>query len=280
MKTTTTALATHLTQEVTRLVTCWRVRRKDGVVLGFTTHDRALEVEGLVYRPSSAFTPTAIADSNRFNVDNLDVTGVLSSAAITEPDLRSGLYDGAEVRIFLVDWADPDGGTVELRQGWIGEVTLKDGVFVAEVRGLMQALQHTFGAAYSPECRADLGDSQCKVNLSAFTLQGTVATVTDHRRFTASPLGKADDWFAYGLLRWLTGDNAGRAVEVKAQTGDAFELWDAMASDIAVGDLFTVHAGCDKRFSTCKTKFANAINFRGEPHMPGADAVLDYPGVR
>lgn len=279
MKTTTTALAAHLTEDVTRLAACWRVRRQDGVVLGFTTHDRALTVGGLSYRPSSAFTPTAIADTNRFNVDNLDVTGVLSASVIAEADLRAGRYDGAEVEIFLVDWADPDGGKISLRSGWIGEVTVKDGAFVAEVRGLMQAFQQTFGAAYSPECRADFGDGRCKVDISAFAVQGTVASVTDRRQFTANTLGKADDWFVYGLLRWLTGNNAGRAVEVKAQTGDAFELWDAMTADIAAGDIFVVRAGCDKRFATCKTKFANAINFRGEPHVPGADAVLDYPGV-
>ncbi len=279
MKTTTTALQTHLSEDVTRFAACWRVRRQDGVLMGFTTHDQPLTVDSVTYRPSSAFTPTAIADSNRLSVDNLDVTGVLSAAAITEEDLRAGRYDGAEVEVFLVDWADPAGGAIELRKGWIGEVTVKDGAFVAEVRGLMQALQQDFGAAYSAECRADLGDAQCKVDLSAFTVQGTVAAVTDRRQFTANALSEADDWFTYGLLRWLTGGNAGRAVEVKGQSGDVFDLWDAMAADIAAGDIFSVSAGCDKRFATCKAKFSNAVNFRGEPHVPGADAVLDYPGI-
>ncbi len=49
-----------------------------------------------------------------------------------------------------------------------------------------------------------------------------------------------------------------------------------MAGDIAAGDTFAVTAGCDKLFSTCQAKFANGVNFRGFPHMPGNDFVLSY----
>jgi uncharacterized phage protein (TIGR02218 family) len=280
MKTTTPALAAHITQDVTRLATCWRVRRQDGAVLGFTTHDKPLEVDGAIYRPSSGFTPTSVAESNRLNVDNLDVAGVLSDSAITEVDLAAGRYDQAEVEIFMVDWADPAGGRIWLRKGWIGEVTARDGAFVAEVRGLMAPLQHAALAHYSAECRAGLGDAQCKVDLSAFTSEDRVAAVTDNRIFTTNPLGLADGWFDYGVLRWLSGANAGLRAEVKSQTGDVIELRDAMTAEIAAGDLFRLSAGCDKRFATCKAKFANAVNFRGEPHVPGTDAVLDYPGIR
>ena len=43
------------------------------------------------------------------------------------------------------------------------------------------------------------------------------------------------------------------------------------------GDELTVTAGCDRRFSTCRAKFANAVNFRGFPHIPGNDFVLKAP---
>ena len=46
---------------------------------------------------------------------------------------------------------------------------------------------------------------------------------------------------------------------------------------IAAGDTFAVTAGCDKQFATCRAKFANAVNFRGFPHMPGNDFVAAYP---
>ena len=50
-----------------------------------------------------------------------------------------------------------------------------------------------------------------------------------------------------------------------------------MAQPIAVGDAFTVTAGCDKLFATCQSRFSNSANFRGFPHIPGNDFVVSYP---
>ena len=50
-----------------------------------------------------------------------------------------------------------------------------------------------------------------------------------------------------------------------------------MPRPVVPGDGFVVTAGCDKRFTTCRDKFANVANFRGFPQMPGTDAVLGYP---
>ena len=70
-------------------------------------------------------------------------------------------------------------------------------------------------------------------------------------------------------------------MEVKAHgvnTGTAsIALWQSMAADVAVDDVFEIAVGCDKTLATCKAKFNNAINFRGMPHMPGNDFVLSYP---
>jgi uncharacterized phage protein (TIGR02218 family) len=40
---------------------------------------------------------------------------------------------------------------------------------------------------------------------------------------------------------------------------------------VRVGDRIELREGCDKRLSTCATRFANVANFRGEPHVPGND---------
>ncbi|MBW7836858.1 MAG: DUF2163 domain-containing protein [Sphingomonadales bacterium] len=280
MRTISAALAAHLSAEVTTLAMCFAVRRRDGVRLGFTTADQALEIDGARYLPGAGLTPSDIAASRQMNVDEMEVVGVLSAHSISDNDLRAGLYDFAEVEIFLVNWASPSDGRVTLLRGWLGEATLKNGAFVAEVRGLAQSLQQTFGEVYSPECRADLGDARCRADLSAVTVTATVATAGTTRAFTATALGVADGWYDYGVLRWLTGVNAGRRIEVKRQLGNGIELYDAMPASPQAGDVFSLAAGCDKRFATCKTKFANAANFRGEPHVPGIDSLLDYPGLR
>jgi uncharacterized phage protein (TIGR02218 family) len=164
MKSVSTALATHLAGEVTTLATCWRITRADGVVFRFTDHDRDLVVEGEAYAASAAYSRTAISNDAGMGVDNLDVEGVFDSAAVTEEELRAGLFDRAEVRIFLVNWAEPSMGNLRLRRGWFGEVVLTEqGVFRTELRGLTQALSQRIGELYSPECRADLGDHRCRV---------------------------------------------------------------------------------------------------------------------
>ena len=167
MKSTSTALAAHLAGPVTTLATCWRITRVDGAEFFFTDHDQDLLFDGHVYKASSGYSRTAIANDASLSVDNLDVEGVFDSAAITEEELRAGLFDQAEVRIFLVNWADPSMGALRMRRGWFGEVVLTEqNVFRTELRGMTQALQQSIGELYSPECRADLGDHRCKVPIN------------------------------------------------------------------------------------------------------------------
>ena len=279
MKSISAELAYHIAGDVTSLATCWRIARRDGVVLGFTTHDRALVIDNVTYRAASGFSPSAIAASNALSVDNLDVAGALSSSAITEADLRDGWFDFAKIEIFQVNWAELTQGKLNLVSGRLGEVSITDHRFTAEIRGLAQSLQQPVGEVYSPECRADLGDERCKVNLASFTLTGSVTATASNRAFTDSARSEANGWFDYGLLTWHTGANAGLSVEVKSFADGVFTLFDAMPGAIAVGDRYSVHAGCDKRVATCKAKFANVLNFRGEPFVPGPDSMLDYPGI-
>ena len=75
----------------------------------------------------------------------------------------AGLYDHAEISVFQVNYTDTGQGVIPLREGWLGEVTFNDGRFVAEIRGLTQRLSQRVGELYSPSCRADLGDTRCKV---------------------------------------------------------------------------------------------------------------------
>jgi len=280
MKNITPALKSHIAGDLQNMATCWLLTRRDGVRLAFSTHDQELRIENLVFQPSNSFLPTHISSSNRLNVDNLDVTSILSSSAISEKDILAGRYDHARIEIFQVNWADPAQGKLYLRVGWIGEITVKDDQFVAEVRGMMQKMQQVVGTLYSPECRVDLGSVYCHVNLEAFSVLGKVTSSSGPRLFYDQDRLEADGWYDYGLLRWVTGANAGKAVEVKTFSGGSFKLYDPMHDLIAAGDIYKVYAGCDKRSVTCKNKFANFENFKGETAIPGNDSLYNYPGLK
>jgi len=283
MKTLPPGLQDHLSSGATTLCWCWKVARGDGLVQGFTDHDAPVVFDGVTYEAASGFTASEVQSSLGLAVDNLTVAGALSSASLNEHDLAAGLYDDADIEIWRVNWQATD-QRVLMRKGNLGQVSRGRTAFQAEVRGLAHKLNQSVGRAYGYSCDADLGDARCTVALAGptFTGAGTVASVIDARRFSVSGLdGYADGWFGGGKLVFSSGANAARAMEVKrhgvAAASVSIELWQAMSEAVAVGDAFTVTAGCDKQFSTCKAKFDNALNFRGFPYMPGNDAVVSYP---
>ena len=283
MKNISPDLQSHLNSGTTTLCWCWKLMRNDGVTLGFTDHDVAVTFDGLTYEAVTGFTATEVQSTLGLAVDNLTVLGALSSATIDDSDLAAGLYDNAAIEIWRVNWTAPD-QRVLMRKGNLGEVKRGKTAFQAEVRGLAHLLNQPVGRAYGYSCDADLGDARCTIDLSdpIYRGVGTVAAMSDPRRFTASGLdGFTDAWFAGGKLTWTSGANGGRAMEVKRHgvvgVRVSIELWQQMSESMAIGDAFVVTAGCDKQFTTCKAKFDNAVNFRGFPYMPGNDAVTSYP---
>lgn len=274
MRTASSNLTAHIAEEVTTLAVCWKLTLTDASVMGFTDHTSDLTISSQLYKAATGFSPTSIETKDRFAVDNLDVAGILDAASITEVDIMAGKYDFAEIEIFMVNVADLTQGIILHRRGWLGEVSLKNGQFVAEVRGLAQKLSQNIVELYSPTCRAVLGDGRCKVNLASFTFAETVNTVTSRQVFISNALTQAAGYFSSGEVVWLTGANAGRRMEIKEFANKQITLVLPMPNNIVVGDTFNAVAGCDKTFSTCITKFNNAVNFRGEPHVPGMDKML------
>lgn len=268
----------HLDGGATTLCWCWQLTRRDGVVQGFTDHDQPLVFDGVAYAPTSGFTASEVQSSLGLAVDNLTVSGALSSATLNEDDLAAGLYDNAAIAIWRVNWLDT-AQRVLMRVGTLGEVTRNGNAFQAEMRGLAQALNQPVGRVFGHLCDADLGDARCTLAIAA--VPGTVATAIDARRFTISGLEAiASGDLTGGKLTFTGGANAGLGIEVKIHRNDGgvtFDLWQAMPEPIAVGDTFTVTAGCDKRFATCHDHFNNVVNFRGFPHIPGNDFVIRYP---
>lgn len=284
-KSVSVALLAHLAGETTSLASLWKVKRQDGTILGFTAHDADIIYndgggDGAVsYLASTGFTPTATETGSDLGVDNLQVTAFLDSDSITEDDLRAGLYDFATIEIRLVNYADLTMGDLKIRKGTLGQVRIQNGLFSAEIRGLSFYFGTVIGQTFGPSCRADLGDAACTVNLSPLMQTGSVNTVTDSREFIpAAGLSPASaGYFDDGVLIWTSGANSGSKMEVGSWDGTSFVLFESMPKTIAPGDTFTVEPGCNRTAADCLNKFNNIVNFRGEPFIPGTDAILNYP---
>ena len=272
-------LESHFEGGMTTLATCWRITRQDSVEVGFTDHDELITFDSLDYDSIAGFTPTTVESKSNMSVDNLDVEGQVYPSKITEEDLLAGLYDFAEIEIFVINYADLTQGKLVVKRGRLGEVTLNSQMFQAEVRGLTQHLSQTIGDVFSPSCRAILGDSKCKVPLAGFTVTGTVTEATNNQTFKASALAQAAGWFTGGEVVWTSGSNDGRRMEVKEFASTQVVLALPMGKSIQMGDTFSIIAGCDKTRETCQSKFSNIINFRGEPDVPGTDKLLTTAGT-
>lgn len=208
------------------------------------------------------------------------------------------------------------------------------------------------GELYSAECRADLGDARCKVQVAgpfmarsspyavgailrgisdgaaigslqeqgrlyecttagttgattptynttlgattvdgsvvwtarqAIALGGRVQTSPDRSQVQAEDLfglgGYVNGWFDGGVLIFESGLNAGVSRDIVdwVQATRTAVLFLPMPYAIAPGDVFRIAPGCDKRLVTCREKFNNRLNFRGEPHVPSGKQLVATP---
>jgi len=277
------ALADHLARGVTTVARCWAITRADGVVLGFTDHDTELSFEGITFAAASGMTASALVQGTGLAVDNAEAVGALSHDSLAEAEIAAGRFDNAGVRIWLVNWAETEARHLQFH-GHIGELRRKGAVFEAELRGLSERLNQPRGQVYQGPCPAILGDARCGFDLtqSGFVTEIAAEQVEDRVRFVFSDLAGVDPgWFGHGRLEVASGAAAGLEGLIKKDVarGGArlIELWQELPAEVIAGDMLRLTAGCDKRAETCKGKFANFVNFRGFPHIPGDDWLMRYP---
>ncbi len=130
----------------------------------------------------------------------------------------------------------------------------------------------------TPTCRAELGDRRCRVDLAPLTMLAVAAAGSTRDRVVVTGLAPADR-FVDGRIRCLDGGNAGLDARIAAVDGDTLLLIEGFPFAVAAGGRIELREGCDKRLATCSGRFANAVNFRGEPHVPGTDVLTRFPGV-
>jgi uncharacterized phage protein (TIGR02218 family) len=252
---------------VTTLATCWKLFLRSGQIQGFTDFDCNLTIDSLTYHGRSGFTPSSIVTAANLAVDHMEIEGVLDSEHITEQDLRVGRYDLAEVLVFMVNYMDITGEKIILQRGWIGEVRQEGQRYVAEIRSLSHKLNQSLGALYAPTCRAKFGDERCKMREADFSFASVITEVTNRRLFSIATVTKFQ--LNYGAVSFDTN----MRFEIKSSNGVKITLMQNLPYDLQVGDKCWVLAGCDKSFKCCVEVYHNAVNFRGEPHLPGLDAL-------
>lgn len=283
--------AANLVQRTLRFATLWAITRADATVKRFTDHNAAIVYGGATYSPGGFDASARRADGN-LGGHTVELDGLVASGGVTVEDLRAGRYDEASLVETLIDWRYPWAGAIRSRTFWIDSVSFDGQTWTAQTSGLSRYLRLPVGRNLSRSCYWNLfeqfgvsGVAGCKVDPATYTFTPVeVAVVVDARRQFTCASGDVTgalglDYFADGKVTWLTGDNAGVVSEVATHPDHATGLYTLSLHietdfDVVVGDTFTLTAGCDKLFATCKAKFNNAANFGGAEKKPHAGDLL------
>ena len=267
-----------LEQQLSTRAYLWRLERRDGMTIGFTSHDRDLVIDDLRYRAAPGMVPSSIAISDSLEIDHVEIEGVMTASAITEQDLMAGRWNGAQLTVSLANWREPGDEVLPIIRGEFGEILRSGDRFSVEILGPGNFLDAAIAPLTSPTCRAFFGDKQCKVSLHRFQTEMTITAVhEDHIECIALAGGAAR--FAFGQIRFLDGPNCGLDSSVIRGVDNLLWLGDMPAQPLGMDTRILLTQGCDKSFATCRDHFANSLNFRGEPHLPGNDLLTRYPGA-
>lgn len=265
-------------EQLETVATYCRIERADGVAFGFVGHDRDLTFADLVHHAAPGMVPSAIRLSSDLEPDSAEIAGALTHDAIREDDLAGGRYDGARIVVGVVDWE-----TLEheaLYAGTIGAVGRDGGGFSAELDSLKAALGRELVPRTAPTCRAEFCAPGCTLSPARFTHEAVLAEISPDRAMVRMTLPVAPALLADGTLRWTHGADAGKVLRVEGVSGTWLHLEREVDAALAIGARAVVREGCDHTLETCSARFGNALNFQGEPFLPGNDLLTRYPSAQ
>jgi uncharacterized phage protein (TIGR02218 family) len=253
----------------------WRIARVDGVTLGFVNHDRDIAFDGVVHRSAPGMTPAAIRRTATLEADSAEVAAAFDHDTIREEDLSSGRFDGAAVSVGLIDWENLERHV--LYNGTIGAVGIEGNGFSAELQSIKSSLDRELVPRTSPTCRAEFCEEGCTLSAAAYTSVATIIEVRAAGWEVRLDAIAPNDLLGFGQMRLLQGQDAGLWRRIEAANDGWLSLDRAVAPDLASGTKVLVREGCDHTLATCRDRFGNALNFQGEPFLPGNDLLVRYP---
>lgn len=279
--------ASHVVNlETLTLATCWLLTRKDGTAMGFTDFDRDIWIPPVVYHPEGAFRREAAKLTADAGTAKLNLSSVFNSELITANDVLAGEYDGAEIFVFEINYLSPPTTLVgppyeycPRIRGVVGNVTTSGNEFTAQLVGQLDPFNNKLAQLTSRTCRYEFCDDQCGLDKQTYSSWHQITQIIDRRTFVLDALASpVSDYFGEGELTFLYGANNGNTYQINNYASSrTITLYEPVRQPLALGDWVEVVAGCRKRTIDCK-RFDNLINFGGEPHIPGWDALAAGQG--
>ncbi len=285
MRTVGASLITHYDGREHSLAYCVKITRRDGGVVSFTDHDRDLVVSAVTYRAAVGCQVSGIRFASVLDKDTFVVEGLIVglSTAVEESDSIVGLYSNALVEVFEVNWADLTMNTRPVKRGRVAQVSPNGMFYSLEVESLACALlRNNIIEAYNADCNADFGDTRCGATPATYT--GTITGVSDAITIVAAAFGGPGTagYFRFGKI---VIDSIPWAInQIKEYNSGTKTFTLALPLPLVdgapqVGDTFTAHQGCDKKYTSCRDTHSNLDNFRGHRFIPAKSSLSKTPNV-
>jgi len=264
-----------LLQGTTYLCRIWKLVLTNGQEFRFTDLDTDVVYDNELYSYDPGVLVSSIVMSSGGQSDNAQIEVTTAAAFLSQNRIRQGALKNATFDMWAVDHRDPDfygliplfsGGTATTKFNNKGRVDIG---LNSDIGG---GSSSRIGELYQRQCRAQLGDARCKIDLEAIKVAFTIDTITDNGYgFTASELvGTADGRLKFGKVIWTGGLNDTMQDEIKANTSATGKAVLSLypRNPLVIGDTGFAYPGCDFQVTTCGDKFGNLANFRGEPYVP------------
>lgn len=274
MRTLPAALATELAGVTSSACHLIEVQKRGTGRARYAVHQSNLVVGGVTYYAARGLRVSPIVSEANATLSTVDLEIALLDATGIDPDeIRNGAWDFANVIISVASHANPGAGLARLWKGYLGQVELTDrGMAKVQGVGLLAKAREIPIEHYTPTCRVDFGSTRCQKALAPLKLSTTITSVSGFNVGLGVSPGAT---FKLGLLVPTTGASVGDAFEIRDITGSTAKMYLPPRGRIAVGDAVDLYPGCDKTLDGAQgCKFwNNVVNFQGEFHVPGADAL-------
>lgn len=238
---------------------CFEFILRNGAVLFLTSASNGILCRGKKYLPFSGVSLNTFEfNDSAFNY--LTIRGIFEEGGIQEAtDLTS-----SNVRILF--YFENKNIILEWLYYNFSEISHDSMSFSITLTSEAFKLNTTLLKNYSSTCRASFGDSRCGINLGSLSKSYKIANITNAKIFVID-LSKPDGFYLNGVallcdIQYDVVSHEGSLITLrKAPSCD-------IKDDIYLGISLILIPCCDKSFKTCRDKYHNAINFRGEPFIP------------
>lgn len=261
------------------------------------------------YAPTVLITPDAREMAAQFGERSTKLeidTG--TPATFSVDDGRRGLLEASVVTQFDVFWRFPWLPPLRSFQWRVARIDPLAGSVRLDLVGISSELQKEHGDKLSPPCANEFADALCDLGTTVSAdvryqfRNYKVSSVAARSRRSFDLLADTDsfptvsqsvaDWFAHGVIEFKDGKNRGWRGIVEANTQPdlnsppraTFTLVTPLPFVPEADATVRLRVGCDRRRTTCRTKFAltgkpngNLDNFRGIDLQPGSDLLRKTP---